>query len=270
MTTLTLYRGDYEKIKQFDFHKTNKYCWVGPGVYLTESLSVAESYRTKGSSSGNKPRILFEGKAKDRPDAIDKAFDTYFRAYHLDLLPYKERKTAEWNEKARKHAYALYQALLQEGKIKASYAASLYRDRRPELLKVELETEETTGFITEFAFEKEDFEPAIVRIDKPIKDRMFWEILFERKVNFGLPAITKDEYLGMNLGRSYWGNNCALRPGARLTKEELTSVRKAISQFGYKGFEYSGGVPTGGSIRHRAFCVWDDAYVNQHRVRRFR
>lgn len=71
MSTLTLYRGDAEKIREFSFHKTNKHCLFGPGIYLTNKQKVADSYRTKGGRSHSLySTTLFSGHAKDRTEAL--------------------------------------------------------------------------------------------------------------------------------------------------------------------------------------------------------
>lgn len=49
MDYLTLYRGDYTRIRKFAFHKTNRNCFVGQGIYLTDSIEIADTYRTKGA-----------------------------------------------------------------------------------------------------------------------------------------------------------------------------------------------------------------------------
>lgn len=44
---MILYRGDYEKIDEFDVDMTRKDCLLGKGVYLTVSREVATTYRNK-------------------------------------------------------------------------------------------------------------------------------------------------------------------------------------------------------------------------------
>lgn len=53
MSKLRLYRGDSTKIVKFDFNKTRKYSLVGQGIYLTNSIKIAQSYREKNTSSRN-------------------------------------------------------------------------------------------------------------------------------------------------------------------------------------------------------------------------
>lgn len=45
MSKLRLYRGDSTKVVKFDFNKTRKYSLVGQGIYLTNSIKIAQSYR---------------------------------------------------------------------------------------------------------------------------------------------------------------------------------------------------------------------------------
>ena len=39
-----------------------------------------------------------------------------------------------------------------------------------------------------------------------------------------------------------------------------------LKEIGYQGFEYSGGSSTRSSIKHRAFSIWNENFVNAHRV----
>jgi len=43
-------------------------------------------------------------------------------------------------------------------------------------------------------------------------------------------------------------------------------ARRALQEYGYRGFEYPGGMITQG-VRHRAFCVWDEDFVNEHKMK---
>ncbi len=43
-------------------------------------------------------------------------------------------------------------------------------------------------------------------------------------------------------------------------------VRRALEEYGYRGLEYPGGMITNG-ISHRAFCVWDEDFINDHKVK---
>ncbi len=79
---LTLYRGDFEKISKFKFHKTNRHCLVGRGIYLTDSKEVADSYRTKGMRITDdycvsKSDVLFQGETNNKGEALEKAFEKF-------------------------------------------------------------------------------------------------------------------------------------------------------------------------------------------------
>ena len=55
---MKLYRGDSEKISQFDFNKTYSHCLVGQGIYLTDNIDVANTYRTKGCDFNNVAHLV--------------------------------------------------------------------------------------------------------------------------------------------------------------------------------------------------------------------
>lgn len=294
MEELILYRGDYEKIKSFDFHKTHKTCYVGPGVYLTTSLRVANSYRTKGATGRDiKGNILFQGAAKDRNDAYNKAFEQAFvlEKYWKEHgspeegeYKYVKGKSIhrfhELSEKVQTTYKAkirpLYNELVEQGIIKAEYESTMSYVKRTDglrNLKVTYDRGVKVGYVTKFAFEKKPFEDSIIHIHRRIiTDSTFWEIIYDKKIGFGEPADSRGEFIAKNTrpivtsynpyGSGYYGNRSI--PSQSI----LASIRNATSQYGYLGFEYEGGSVIGGYGQHRAFCIWDDDYVNRHKVER--
>lgn len=81
---ITLYRGDSSKIHEFQISKTNKYCLVGKGIYLTDTLKLANSYRTKGAPYASKGIILAQGTFPSKGEAMDRAFDAYLSHYFAE------------------------------------------------------------------------------------------------------------------------------------------------------------------------------------------
>lgn len=283
MDTLKLYRGDFEKIKQYDFHKTNKNCYVGPGVYLTSKVAVAESYRTKGNYDSKNPnRVLFDGKAKDRNDAYEKGFAYFFERYYLaDLFENRPdlKKSVTNKDKLKPTSYSQYRMLIADGKIKADYTSSPNRFGSNDncTLKVVYDVPLKDGYVTEFSFEKVPFEASVIRIDRPIKDPTFWEIMFDHEATFGRPTddfkkeVSRSDYINLNVNKPpVWQGVNNFLGTVSFDQKDLPAIRRAIQPYGYRGFEYTGGSVIGGFGNHRAFCIWDDDYVNEHRVRRFR
>lgn len=134
---LTLYRGDSTKIAEFDLHKTYKNCLYGQGIYLTNSLEVAHSYRTKEATESQwQEPILFVGKAANRPEAFAKAFEQFlypFYYYKEGVKLYSVKQRKQYEKAVRKHeaeARRFFDLEREEGRIKAEYIGLLERELR--------------------------------------------------------------------------------------------------------------------------------------------
>lgn len=275
METLRLYRGDYRKITEFDFHKTNKYCYVGPGVYLTDSLKVAETYRTKGSSERPRVSLLFSGSAKDRTMALEKAFAAFMeeKCREQGVRFTRDSNTKAWH-RIGEEARAEFQRLVDAKKIVAEYTSTGYQ-LRERALDVTYYRDDKVGYITEFLFPRAAFLSSVVNIDERIVDRMFWEIVHDAGQVYGTPYSNRDDFIRANMMKKFERQttrsvNGRLVLSGRHDRHVFTTLRRILKPYGYRGFEYNGGVHVGGFGRHRAFCIWDDDFVNEHRVKRFR
>jgi hypothetical protein len=259
--TLTLYRGDYEKIREFNFHKTKKYCLVGPGVYLTPSLRVAESYRVKGAQHEAYIRpTLFCASAKDRTEAYEKAF-LVFHKDKKEVSGIHREKLSEKQEKALQETHRReFITLREEGLITARYTGAGVGTNR--VIQVDYKGRPGIGYITEFEFLRKPFSESVVDVCGVISDTTFWEIMFDHKVPYGTPYEGRHEYVTRN-SQPY-----QTRPLPDRTL--CDSIRRAVQPFDYKGFRYQGGRYVGGLGAHDAYCIWDDEYVNEHKVRRFK
>ena len=263
---LVLYRGDYEKIKAYDIKKTLKWCLVGPGIYLTTSAKVAESYRDKGSPVSNN-ETLFSGFALNRPAAYEKAFKGYCenrfyqeKIYNLRRLQPKEEE--KYYQKYRSE----YERLIEEGLVVASYEPAPYNskpvDPKARYMKV-IYYRGKIGFITKFEFNRRYFESNIIHVDRPMDDPEVWKLFYEKGILAGSPYQDVSSYVNGNLGTK-------ITSGIARSETKWKQIIDALKPFGIIGFEYFGGVRVGGYGYHRAFSIWDDEYVNKHRVDRFR
>ena len=72
-------------IEEFDVNKTSDYCYAGKGIYLTDRLEIAMTYRTKGYRGFTPSSDLFEGLAKDRSEAIEKGFSRYKEDRRMEM-----------------------------------------------------------------------------------------------------------------------------------------------------------------------------------------
>lgn len=276
MTTLTLYRGDAEKIREFDFSKTCKYSLFGPGIYLTNKVTVADSYRTKGARASDPyHRVLFTGEAKNRTDAFEKAFPTFASDLHHETTGlWLNRGIDKASKKFLDMAQTRYRLLIEEKLIVANYTQApttvcgRYVNNATRL-EVIYDRKKVVGYVTRFEFEEKPFSDSMIRIDRPIRDTTFWELMYDRKVKVGVAAPDRHAYVVVN-SDSFAK---AIDFGSSVRSDRLGTfrqIRHAVEPYGYRGFEYGGGLHIGGFGQHRAFVVWDDDYVNEHRVERFR
>lgn len=247
---ITLYRGDFNKIEEFDFHKTHPACYVGQGVYLTDSRSVADTYRSKGARYDFTRKDRFNyyqlaefqtkawvGRALNRGDALRKCCEAYPEVNVLDLH--------------------------QAGLLKIEYeTANTYYNRpdakgeRPMVVKYTGRI--TVGHLSIFKFPRRKFLNEMIDFRRNnITDPGILEVLVEK----GLVASDAREYTP---DRNQSGK--IFRPRYRKPREDnFRRLRAVLEPYGFKGIWYNGGVATGNE-RHNAFVVWDDEYVNQNRV----
>lgn len=304
--TVTLYRGDADKIKEFVYKKTNKYCLLGQGIYLTDNLRVANTYRTKGSGKVSTHQ-LFYGQADNRTEALALAFPKFcgvMWASEHNAFPHGyTRLTAAEQKKMEDKYRPLYQQLTESKKIVAVYttapvvtvirgpytkpsstiAAQKALDKiHKKYLKVEFEQIPDAGYVTRFEFEEREFNPFVFNVDKACNDDFFWTLMYEEKLMIGEEADNLEEYIRRNKGRKVFDAVHIPPPpaGSRVTMKQRIArydskvmwrrIANIIKPYGFVGYEYNGGQRLGGGYHHRAFCIWDEDFVNEHKVLRFK
>ena len=292
---MTLYRGDFSRIEKFDVAKTNAWCFVGPGIYLTNQRPIAQTYRLKGS--GDEVVTLFSGEAKDRNDAKEKAFENYLweacrkdSSLQQNLLYRRLKEDAKYRKTQGDLHRQGYEDLIEAGLIEIDYVehrrliygvsvkdtrragqGSTVRDWKHSMptLKVTWYKNRSAGFLSTFVFPRGLIANNVVHTHAPIRDRSFWELMWDHKVGIGAHGETKESYLDNNCGKSSILSSGTASPRSSLTysgeKGALAKIRKILTPYGVIGFEYNGGQNTGGRP-HRAFCLWDEDLVNRHRV----
>lgn len=259
---ITLYRGDPAPVEEFEFKKTNKYCLVGQGIYLTSSKRVGNSYRIKGTTRNHyQGHMLFSGVALNKTDAYEKAFKSFVE--HRNPVLFRVMYPPKWARKTafdKKHQAKLealqkeYRCLLSDGLITAEYKSSVEK-----LIEVSWNSGETVGELTVFQFGRREFELGVCDLSET-RDPGFWELMYDHQIKVGTPYADKESYIRNNIGRYTYLSNA--------TKETFVQMRNALVPYGYRGFEYRGGAIMGGLGNHRAFCIWDEEYVNRHIVTR--
>jgi len=282
---ITLYRGDAEKIRKFEFMKTKKNCLFGQGIYLTDNETVADSYRQKGvnnrsysyASLHGRYVTLFQGSCKNREDAYQKAFPKFLQDFYRDDFQPTARgiKHTQFEMMAKE----TFKSLIAEGRIQAKYTAYSHMSRKEHKERVKSgqdvyhmevsytrDNENITGFITKFQFEDHELKGNIIRIERPIMDHFFWEIAREHRLGFDIQHDeTKEILSSMNFYR--YGDP---RKQLMHTKRNFNLLLNHYPQYGFKGLEYDGGKRVGGLGYHRAFVIWDEQWVNNHKVQRYR
>jgi len=294
--TLTLYRGDSVKIKQFEFNKTNKWCLLGQGIYLTNSLKVAQTYRTKDAGKSYMHQ-LFYGECDNRNEAYEKGFGGFCKVLWEKEHGWCTRyPTGTDQQKFEEKHRNKYRALIEAGEITADYTTrpvldsgfSYYRNASQRIAKVKEEKKKhkayikvvweedpNIGYITKFEFEENKFEPFLLNVDVACNDEFFWSLMYDGGVRIGKQGGNMEEYIRANFGRKIF--DCVAEgfvdPRGKHHSHKQDAWRKIgniLRPYGTIGMEYNGGVRLGGGHTHRAFCIWDEEFVNDHKVERFK
>lgn len=272
--TITLYRGDFEKIEKFEIVQTSKYCAVGQGIYLTNNKDVANSYRVKGSEHNAEDKHIWMGKANDRNHAYSLAFNRYV-AIQLGMgsFDYIGGKKGELILKNSDKYIDQYKIDIADGLVKANYVNQYLKE-----LVVTYDRPVTHGHLSAFNFQPSEFNTSMFMVDGVIRDEFFWELIWDNNIDFGELGdgeANKSNFIKYNtspFGRRATFNNRpgTMRGGAGLRMGSANKIWKKIANllepYGYKGFEYTGGSRTSSCVKHRAFVVWDENWINEHRI----
>lgn len=253
-TLITLYRGDHTLIEKFHFTRTSRYGLYGPGIYLSDNEDIANTYRNKGARSRHplhslqKKTLLWKGHARNRLEAYEKALPVYW-ALKGHSNPFGESARVAFQAAPRKEqeqAWKSLQERVEQGSLVAMYGT--YSGSRPQReISVILHRtgEAVAGYLSTFVFARDELQAGIIRVDREVRDTLLLDICAAYGVNlekrFGELFIPQD-------------------------LPNLVKLRRATSEFGYHGFEYTGGVATSSGVWHRAFVLWDEDFVNVHRV----
>ena len=285
MTELVLYRGDSEKIHEYKFNKTFSHSLVGQGIYLTDSLKIANTYREKGSSVKNK-KELFLGHVANRAEALEEAFKAYCKDIWNEKNGYRCRPTEKEFLSLQKNYRSEWTRLVETGAVEAKYithplsrygkpggrisasgaANRAHQKARKKLelpfISVELNRDIVIGYISRFVFDKDYVDRNVLHVDRPCKDAEFWGLMYDAKITIGTPYSDRDSYVKGNLNTKILAD--------RHQHTVWNKIRHVLIPYGIIGFEYDGGMRLGGGFHHRAFCIWDENFVNSHKVERIR
>lgn len=293
-----LYRGDSVYIEEFLYSRTDRYCLVGRGIYLTSDPLVADTYRTKGLDIQTRRKYaaksyeLFSGSGLDltRGRALEAAFVAFLK--HV----WRKKTGAEIVESDKRWVMHRINHLGEWERLLMDKSSLTIRDsgvnvfypQRGRQISVELieHPETKVGFISKFAFPNDNnqFENAMFPIYSRLTEPLLWEMFYDAGLFHEDRFKTRAQYVAARIGtvigdpykpRGYLGtrpsqatlaHRRALMEGAyRVNSKQFLKVQKVLRDIGYLGFSYPGGVTTG-STRHHAYSVWDEDFVNKHKV----
>lgn len=286
MQTLTLYRGDTIKIEEFRLSKTDVRCLVGKGIYLTNTRSVAETYRTKGAYKYHKnynPKnhqdtVLIHGlEFPNKPAALEKALYSFAMDIYRERTgkSYCVRKgkypdftfedTPEFLQFIQKVARSEFNQHLENGNITIEsspgnkglrcFKITLINPRKKEI-----------GKLSRFEFPEPYFSRNVLVTNEV--ERYVMDLIWENQIH---NKAAKYDCAGDFLNREFsydmsrWKYNAQCKFRLEYYSINWNKLRNILLPFGIIGYEYEGGGMTGGR-RHRAFSIWDQDFVNAHRV----
>lgn len=286
--TIKLYRGDSTKINEFVFGQTSKHCLVGQGIYLTNKESVADTYRTKGTWYFLREEpdvVLFIGYADNKEAAVRAAWPKF-----LDVMHVKEYGIS-YNKKSR--AAGLFESRMQDQWYNMVHSKAIDISRceskpgcgNPKWhFEITLRSTKHTsaGFITTFEFPKDMFNNNVYNVDGWHNDSGLIEILLPHMTAEAAEKYARYVGIHFSLGGLPKGSDFLLKmviegilnaPTTngydkyyQIKDKAWRRLRHILEPYGVIGFEYDGGSYVGGCGRHRAFCIWDDDFVNKHKV----
>lgn len=272
MNTLKLYRGDFSKVVEFKVKQTNKHSLLGEGIYLTDSTKVANTYRKKDadlklfSETYRRDEVKFT--PFNRVTVLEAAFSDWLgKKYPNEVGTYalfrfkdteiNKRRTALKNQHRR-----TWESMIESRQIVATYI-------QKDVVTVEEKPPTTLGYVSVFEFFSEEFEPSIIKVDGDVKDEGLIDFMHSEKM-FSSTARQFDTARSLNFDAYASNLNIPTRMYCYVTDKARENMRKYLRQRGFKGMEYSGGILVGGYGIHRAFCVWDDDWVNYHKTNRYK
>lgn len=280
---LKLYRGDASKIGEFKYSMTSKHCLLGQGIYLSDKVTVAETYRTKGTYSRSTYEPLYNGIAATKGEAMAGALENY-----VDSMYKKQHGKAPANSKTRDSfkeivRYAFFK-LVDEDRLVVKKSAIL-RNNKEYRWVIEIDGEEKDGYLTSFEFPKAMLLNNVIDVDKRTLDVGFLEIVYEsrllhRQIEKKAIRYTKvpPSRLNDTKGVHYTADELDSFPAFRKViglasfpcGSWMNGLIPHLKPYGILGFKYNGGVRLGGAGFHSAFSLWDEEFVNQHKVSRRR
>lgn len=264
---LTLYRGDYDKIKEFNCRKTRTYSYLGQGIYLTDERRVAESYRDKGGFD-SRIQTLYTGAIDNRNLALEKGLDAYAFGCYYDA----NAKRPNWVDGSKEKEKIInkyrpeYTRLVESGAIVANYVPVINRGekRRIEVTYIK----NNIGYLTVFEFPRNIILANTIHVNNGCRDESLWGMIYDNNIQLGTVYGTRDNFIKNNKGHALVPMYGSSRNG--ISNDTASKLKKLLTPYGIIGLAYNGGIIVGGLGRHQAYCLWDEDFVNEHKVKRIR
>lgn len=269
---IRLYRGDSEKIRKFDYYKTSSSSLAGRGFYLTDNEKIAHSYRLKGSEAAGLSNLLIDKDLENMNVAREETLTAYIVFQLKRDRHYKIANDPKKVEAAKVAYRPEFERLLEDGTI----TIRRYQPRKANngFLFQAVYMPRDIGYVTSFDFPRKYLESNVVHIETSRPDPNLLDIAWEngcvRKVLYSRNQLfmqgdkvefhEKDDFV-----------KHALRHGITPNHFDCNKLGVLLDkQYGILGFEYKGGIRVGGLGTHRAFNLFNERYVNEHRTQRYR
>lgn len=156
---------------------------------------------------------------------------------------------------------------------------------------------EKIGYVSVFEFDEQELSQQVLNLSRPITDRRVLKWLYfhgfpNQTWNINIPFVRYVKEMENVIIAASTSRDIATElkkiheilrfykipikdDGVQMknTKHKnliMSDFIAAMKGFGFKGFEYAGGSYTKSEVNHRAFSLWDEQYVNAHKVNRFK
>jgi hypothetical protein len=264
-----LYRGDSTYIDKFEIGRTNFGSMLGRGIYLTDNIYVAESYRKKGGNSGSRyyDDLLcshYDDALKMNKTLLNKCFESFWKRLDKDgnFTTIRDSNLQLGIDEARK----IWEDYKKHLIIEKNISVDKYDIRLPMLPK--------DGYISTFKFPAHE----LLAYTLPYADNhKIGKDLAEKIV--ALSNADATEIIAAAVNKHILLNIIMLKhkkPWKEYLIEALAAKQLDIIsgkhlahlvtlKLGYLGWRYDGGKMLGGDP-HNAFSLHDDDFVNYFRV----
>jgi hypothetical protein len=272
---VTLYRGDSEKIAQYDIQQTDALALFGQGIYLTDNKRVANDYKSKGNQDRSiiwsvqgrnltKEQAIqtyvrlmgkyldYDGKPMSFGQQIDYGITTRDQNGNLSPNPKDVKRVAVAWENWKKQAPQIEIRKQLDGRI-------IFRKK------------DTRAVISVFQIPIRVIQK-MINAEEPISDGLLHMLEYhlrrhqdDRTWQDISSFVKTQEWDGSR--PSFRGIFTNIGADSPLRDPDIQKdFRMELLQSGCPGIVYQGGLTMGGGYKHKAYVFWDNNTVNKYRV----